>query len=570
MKMIYKKDDLLMKKKRIIALMLTLIMCLSLMPTNYVEAKAKTKLNKTSITLTVGKSTNIKLKNYAKLSKKTIKKVKWSSSNKKVATVKYSGKYRQNAKVTAKSTGNTSIKVKFNGKTYSCKVAVKDTTNKTVVTEEPTNTPTTAELTTEKPSTTETPTNTPSTTESNSSTEDDKSNIHIHNYEYIVETDPTCTKNGTKKGTCSCGDVVISEVPALQHDFSDIFKIDKAATCTTDGIKSKHCTRCNAKTDETIIKATGHSYKSVRTKEPTCAEQGIITKTCTKCNNKITESIPELGHKYVNNKCTVCGDIYVDLSNATEYDVSRTKDNSVKMYAVPSNNNLYTLYIKTITPGGRLSGSNGISIFDTNITFNKVEKIVFLNTVLAPYNCNALFANNGGGEKYDSNITSIENLNYLDMSDTTSTENMFDNVKLKSIDLSEMNLSKVKYMRAMFIRCTNLKSVIFPKTELSSVENMNLMFYGDSNLTTVQFNSTTPSLEMTQLMFNENDSLEKVDLSMLDFTHTYNMRDMFCKCKNLTEVKVNSTFINYYEENAIYGVFIGCPKLPSNKYTLVD
>ena len=51
------------------------------MPTYESQAATKQKLSKTSVTLTVGKSTNIKLKG-------TKKKVTWSSSNKKVAKVK--------------------------------------------------------------------------------------------------------------------------------------------------------------------------------------------------------------------------------------------------------------------------------------------------------------------------------------------------------------------------------------------------------------------------------------------------------------------------------------------------
>ncbi len=87
-------------------------------------AGKKARLNTTLITMSVGTKTKLKLMKYKKLSKKQLKKVKWTSSNKKVATVKGSGKYKQNATITAKASGNATIKLKYNGKTYRCKLTV--------------------------------------------------------------------------------------------------------------------------------------------------------------------------------------------------------------------------------------------------------------------------------------------------------------------------------------------------------------------------------------------------------------------------------------------------------------
>lgn len=90
-----------------------------------VEAATKTtRLSATSIAMDAGTKTKIKLVKYKKLSKKQLKKVKWTSSNKKVATVKASGKYKQNATITAKHSGKTTIRVIYNRKSYRCKVTV--------------------------------------------------------------------------------------------------------------------------------------------------------------------------------------------------------------------------------------------------------------------------------------------------------------------------------------------------------------------------------------------------------------------------------------------------------------
>ena len=75
------------------------------------DAKKVVKLNKSKLTLQTGKTSKLKLKN-------TKKKVKWSSKNKKVATVSRKGV------VKAVSVGKTTITAKSGKKKYSCKVTV--------------------------------------------------------------------------------------------------------------------------------------------------------------------------------------------------------------------------------------------------------------------------------------------------------------------------------------------------------------------------------------------------------------------------------------------------------------
>ena len=91
------------------------------------KKKAKVKLNKTKLTLRVGKTYKLKLKNNKK-------KIKWSSSKKKVATVSKTGK------VKAKKAGTARITAKVGKKKYVCKVTVKNKkkTTKTTTTKKPT------------------------------------------------------------------------------------------------------------------------------------------------------------------------------------------------------------------------------------------------------------------------------------------------------------------------------------------------------------------------------------------------------------------------------------------------
>lgn len=99
-------------KKYMKLLWLALVLVIGISSTEIpAEAKARYKLNKTSISLQKGTTYQLK-SNYKG------KKIKWTSKNKKVAVVNSKGK------VTAKKNGNTYITCKAGKKTLKCKVRV--------------------------------------------------------------------------------------------------------------------------------------------------------------------------------------------------------------------------------------------------------------------------------------------------------------------------------------------------------------------------------------------------------------------------------------------------------------
>ena len=89
-----------------------LVITSGFVPGQQTDAKAKVKLNKKKLVLTVGKKAKLKVKG-------TKKKVKWSSSKKKIATVTKKGV------VKAKKKGTAKIVAKIGKKKYTCKVVVK-------------------------------------------------------------------------------------------------------------------------------------------------------------------------------------------------------------------------------------------------------------------------------------------------------------------------------------------------------------------------------------------------------------------------------------------------------------
>ena len=102
--------------RKVLAIVLTLVLTISIIPISNVSAANKVKLNKKKATVYVGKNVILKLKN-------NNGNVKWSSSNKKVATVSSKGK------VKGKRAGKATITAKVGSKKYKCKITVKDIIN---------------------------------------------------------------------------------------------------------------------------------------------------------------------------------------------------------------------------------------------------------------------------------------------------------------------------------------------------------------------------------------------------------------------------------------------------------
>ena len=100
--------------KKIIVLTLCMALVMGSFQMNVMAKRTpKPKLNKKNITIMMGKTSRLKLKNNKK-------KVKWRSLNKKIATVTKKGL------VKGKSEGKTTIVAKVGKKKYKCKVRVRD------------------------------------------------------------------------------------------------------------------------------------------------------------------------------------------------------------------------------------------------------------------------------------------------------------------------------------------------------------------------------------------------------------------------------------------------------------
>ncbi len=123
-----------------------------------------------------------------------------------------------------------------------------------------------------------------------------KSEAHAF-FGYVSDNNATCTEDGTKTSTCSCGakHTVANPGSALGHSYTS--SVTKAPGCTEEGEMTFTCIRGDH-TFTQPIEATGHTYTQT-TVAPTCTEQGYVLHTCTKCDDAYRDTFTDaLGHNW--------------------------------------------------------------------------------------------------------------------------------------------------------------------------------------------------------------------------------------------------------------------------------
>jgi hypothetical protein len=144
---------------------------------------------------------------------------------------------------------------------------------------------------------------------------------HVHNYVISIDRDKlaTCTQNGIRRYTCSCGSFYTESIPANGH-LSDFWQIT-SPTVTTEGVRQRSCVVCNTLIDsQTIAKLRPGTITPTICAHPTttsyvyreanCISIGARTIKCDTCGDEKQEPIPIdlTKHSYDdNNICTLCG-----------------------------------------------------------------------------------------------------------------------------------------------------------------------------------------------------------------------------------------------------------------------
>lgn len=247
----------------------------------------KASISSKKITLNKKKSKTLKMKNVKS-------KVKWSTTNKKIVSIKPSGKYKAKCKITAKSAGTAYVKAKVGKKTYKCKVVVKGKNQKTNINNSQDSV---------EPS--KAPDNIPSKTPSDDSNKDDdiiqipditptpNPEPHKHNFKIVSSVSANCIEDGQNIYKCDCGEEKLENLPAIGHDYE---KIITPATCTEYGQEKNICKKCKTET-VTKLDPIGHTYGPVQEVKPqTCLQDGVYSKTCTVCGYSDIQILKTEGH----------------------------------------------------------------------------------------------------------------------------------------------------------------------------------------------------------------------------------------------------------------------------------
>ena len=150
------------------------------------------------------------------------------------------------------------------------------------------------------------------------------------------------------------------------------------------------------------------------------------------------------------------------------------------------------------------------------------------------------------------NITSEENKIqvYLSMP-LMSLENFFNseediNTKnIKSIDLSNLDLSFLINIDSSFKGCSSLESIKFPNIKLNRLINMKSMVYGCSSLKSLDLsNFITSKIQNMDSMFYGCSSLELLDISDFNTSSVTNMNSMFYGCKLLNSLDLSNLILH--------------------------
>ncbi len=155
--------------------------------------------------------------------------------------------------------------------------------------------------------------------------------LHEHNYsEEKITIKATCTEDGEKKLSCSCGEFITEKIPAKGH--KTVTDKAVAATCTKEGkTEGKHCSVCGTVTvAQKPVAKKAHKTVTDKAVAATCTKEGKTEgKHCSVCGTVTVAQKPvaKKAHKIVTDKavaatctkagktegkhCSVCGTVTV-------------------------------------------------------------------------------------------------------------------------------------------------------------------------------------------------------------------------------------------------------------------
>ena len=185
------------------------------------------------------------------------------------------------------------------------------------------------------------------------------------------------------------------------------------------------------------------------------------------------------------------------------------------------------------------------------------------------------------------NLTSIEDIKYLNTSEVTNTSSMFKDCKnlktldvskfntnkvedmanmfsgcnsLEALDVSNFNTDKVEFFSFMFRNCTELKTLDVSNFYTDRATDMSGFFAGCSNLEALDVsNFNTDNVMYMPFMFGSCSKLKTLDLSNFNTDKVTDMNYMFNECSSLESLDLSS--FNTENVSSMSRMFYNCKKL---------
>lgn len=203
---------------------------------------------------------------------------------------------------------------------------------------------------------------------------------------------------------------------------------------------------------------------------------------------------------------------------------------------------------------GTIDGSGDLAGFDAS----EVTSVIVENATI-------------NGMNFSSVASTMKNLSFGEgnVLNTTDLAGVFSgHVILETVDMSGLDLSRLRSTADMFNGCQNLRSITFPETNgLHDVTHMNFMFYDCRSLQSLDFSGSDLSnvcvtrrmfsdcenlsnlvfpdnafdaTELAEYMFYGCNSLTDLDLLNCDFSNCEDLSYLFYGCKGITNLKLNN------------------------------
>ena len=237
------------------------------------------------------------------------------------------------------------------------------------------------------------------------------------------------------------------------------------------------------------------------------------------------------------------------------WDVSEKQNKSVMAWIIndPDNSGMYKLYIggkgKVIAPADSSYLFYGLS---SSFSKTKTMNLTNLDTSRVT-NMSSMFS-------FCSSLTSLD-LSSFNTSKVTKMNSMFSNCSsLTSLDVSNFDTSNVTKMYSMFGDCNSLTSLDLSNFNTSKVTDMNGMFAYCRSLTSLDVsNFDTSNVTNMSTMFSSCSKLTNLDLSNFNTSNVTSMRQMFYYCSSLTSLDVSN--FNTSNVTNMSTMFSSCSKL---------